>query len=133
MWNAINSIFIFFVFLIGRLMFQLYVLFTFGYPKLTTMFKETSMPYWKVTLLMQMCAAITIAAFMNIYWMWLIIKQCARVLQRCAGGGTNAFSAGGPLPDDMDGQASDDEGGATPNRRDDYSDEEDEEAENLIQ
>ena len=103
-WNAVNSIMIFLSFLLGRLTFQLYILFTFGYPKLTKMFKESTMPYWKVTILMQMFAAITIAAFMNIYWMWLIIKQLARVIQRIVGGESgNAFSAGGPLPDGMDG------------------------------
>ena len=50
-WNAVNSVLIFFSFLVGRMMFQLFILFTYGFPKLTKMFKELDMPYWKVTLL----------------------------------------------------------------------------------
>lgn len=57
-------------------------MFAYGYPLLTGYFKEEDMPYWKVTLLLQMYLAITISAFMNVYWMWLIVMQIVRVVRR---------------------------------------------------
>ena len=51
-WNTLNSVVIFCTFLSGRLIFQMYILFGYGYPLLTNMFKEIDMPYWKVTLLL---------------------------------------------------------------------------------
>ena len=80
-WNKINSVVCFFTFLIGRLLFQLYILFWYGYPLLNTMF-QTEMPYWKVSILFLMYFAITVSAFANIYWMWLIINQIVRLVKR---------------------------------------------------
>ena len=48
-----------------------------------------------------MYAAITIAALMNVYWMWLIVKQLARVIQRLTSGGT--FSGTDTFGDEMEG------------------------------
>ena len=51
-WNMINSVFIFFTFLIGRLMFQICVLGLYGYPLLNKQFKEIDMTFWQVTVLL---------------------------------------------------------------------------------
>ena len=58
-----------------------------------------------------MYLAITISAFMNVYWMWLIIMQIVRIIKRAIWGDRRdrSFTSG------EDGkQSSDDEGGATP-------------------
>ena len=46
------------------------------------------MPYWKVTVLLQMYLAITVSAFMNVYWMWLIVMQIVRIIRRAVSGDT---------------------------------------------
>ena len=109
-------------------MFQLYILFAFGYPLLTKMFRDLDMEWWEVTLLLQMYLAISIAAFMNVYWMWLIVKQVARVIQRMQ---TPTTSFDG---EDAYGnrRESDDEGGATPSRNNDLDSDENQETAPLL-
>ena len=87
------------------------------------MFKEVDMPYWKVTVLLQMYLAITVSAFMNVYWMWLIVMQIVRIIRRAVSGDTRDNS----LLEEDDDKLSDDEGGATPSsaRRHSSSDGED--------
>ena len=123
-WNNVNSFCIFLTFFFGRMLFQIYILFTYGYPLLTNMFREEDLPYWKVTLLMQMYAAITVAAVMNVYWMWLIIKQIARIIRRIWTGDNRRDSlygedATGKMEQEYDDEG--EEGGALPvSGRQDY-------------
>ena len=77
-----NAIVIFFTFLIGRLVFQIGVLFGYGYPKLIDMFQDESLPWYKVTLIIFMFLALTVSALMNIFWMYLIVAQIKRILSR---------------------------------------------------
>lgn len=80
--HFINAILIFITFLFGRLVFQAYVLFGTGYPKLFEMFGDETLPWWKVMLVLIMFMAITVSAMMNIFWMYLIVAQIRRILSR---------------------------------------------------
>ena len=66
-----------------------------------------------------MYAAITVAAFMNIYWMYLIVNQLVRVVKRLASGHTSD-----PGDSIIVSALSDDEGGATPSGMNGLSDDE---------
>ena len=80
------------------------------------MFEENAeeQPFWKIALLIEMFGAISISAFMNIYWMWLIIKQICRLIKRYQRGIN--YRSESPFGDSSV-PVSDDEGagGATPN------------------
>ena len=82
MCHTINAIIVFITFLIGRLVFQIGILFGYGYPKLITDFQEESLPWYKVSLLIMMFLALTISALVNIFWMWLIVNQIIRIINR---------------------------------------------------
>ena len=70
--HTVNAIFVFFTFLFGRLVFQSYILFGTGYPKLFEMLK-TDLVWYKVLLVLLMFMAITVSAMMNVFWMFLIV------------------------------------------------------------
>ena len=77
-----NAMLIAFTFLIGRLVFQIVILFGYGYPKLIDMFQDESLPWYKVSLVIFMLLALTVSALMNIFWMYLIVAQIKRILDR---------------------------------------------------
>ena len=71
--QTVNTILCFLTFLLGRLIYQVFILFAYGYPKLGAMFDDLNMPWYQVTLVVEMTLAITVSALMNTYWMFLII------------------------------------------------------------
>ena len=71
--HVINAIMVFFTFLLGRLVFQIGILFGIGYPKLIDMFQDETLPWYKVSLVIIMFISITISALMNLFWMYLIV------------------------------------------------------------
>ena len=85
--QTVNTILCFVTFLLGRLIYQIFILFAYGYPKLGNMFDDLNMPWWKVTLIVEMTLAITVSALMNTYWMFLIIHQVVRMFKRVSRGG----------------------------------------------
>ena len=85
--HTINALTIFLTFLLGRLVFQLGVLFGIGYPRLIDMFQDEALSWYKVFLVIFMFLAITVSALMNVFWMWLIINQMKRIANRSPGEG----------------------------------------------
>ncbi len=77
-----NAILIAVTFLLGRLVFQIGILFGYGYPSLIDMFQDESLPWYKVTLVLFMFLALTVSALMNLFWMYLIVAQIRRILDR---------------------------------------------------
>ena len=80
--HTINAIICFLTFLVGRLVFQIGILFGYGYPKLIDNLQEESLPWYKVTLIIVMFLSLTVSAMMNIFWMWLIVAQIKRIVNR---------------------------------------------------
>ena len=72
-FHTINAFLIFVTFLFGRLIFQIFILFGYGYPKLYDLFGEKTLNVLKVLVLVMMFMAITVSCLMNIFWMYLII------------------------------------------------------------
>ena len=72
-FHTINAFLIFVTFLFGRLIFQIFILFGYGYPKLYDLFGEKNLNVLKVLVLVMMFMAITVSCLMNIFWMYLII------------------------------------------------------------
>lgn len=79
--HTVNAVFVFFSFLFGRLVFQMVVLFGYGYPKLFEMLKQESV-WWRIIIVVAMFMALTVSAMMNLFWMWLILAQVRRLASR---------------------------------------------------
>lgn len=80
--HTINAIICFLTFLLGRLVFQIGILFGYGYPKLIDNLQEESLPWYKVMLIIVMFLSLTVSAMMNLFWMWLIVAQIKRIVNR---------------------------------------------------
>lgn len=80
--HTINAIVCFFAFLLGRLVFQIGILFGYGYPMLIENLQEESLPWYEICLILFMFLALTVSAMVNIYWMWLIVAQLKRIMSR---------------------------------------------------
>jgi len=83
--GTVNVFIIFFTFLFGRLVFQLAILFGYGYPKLFEWLQDESMAWYKDFLIVFMFMALTISALINLYWMYLITEQIKRIINRPQG------------------------------------------------
>ena len=66
----------------GRLVFQIGILFGYGYPKLIDNLQEESLPWYKAVLIITMFLSLTLSAMMNLFWMWLIVNQIKRIINR---------------------------------------------------
>lgn len=73
-WNNLNSLCVFVTFLFGRLLYQIFILSGYAYPLLIKyVYEEENLPWWKVSLIVEIYVATSISATMNSYWMYLII------------------------------------------------------------
>ena len=54
----------------------------YGYPKLIMDLQEESLPWYKVALIILMFLSITMSAIMNLFWMYLIVNQIIRIVNR---------------------------------------------------
>lgn len=85
MCALINVFVIFISFLFGRLIFQMYILFGYGYPWIIDHIMSENMPWTKDLLLIFIALALTVSALMNLFWMYLITEQIKRIVNRPSG------------------------------------------------
>jgi hypothetical protein len=78
----VNTIIVFFAFLLCRVTFQVFAVFGYGLPLLVQQFKSETMNWWQVTLMLEMAAAILASVLLNAFWMGLIIHQVVRMVNR---------------------------------------------------
>ena len=71
--HTINAAVVFITFLLGRLVYQLGLLFGYGFPNLVDMFQDEKLHWFKVCIIIFMFIALTVSAMMNIWWMYLIV------------------------------------------------------------
>ena len=115
--QTVNTIVCFFTFLFGRLIFQVFILFAYGYPLLIKMFDEEEMPWWKVALIVEMALSISVSALMNAYWMYLIIHQVIRMARRSQQGLDPTSETSGINDEDPEKDYADDEQDARRTKR----------------
>lgn len=72
--GIINTVTLFFTFLFGRLIYQLWLVFLYGLPKLINSFETETMEWWEVTLILEISVAIFVSIIMNCFWMYLILN-----------------------------------------------------------
>ena len=83
--NTLNAFVIFLTFFFGRLVYQMGVLFGYGYPALIDAMQDEKYPWYKVLLLIFMFISLTLSAIINCYWMFLIVAQIKRIINRPSG------------------------------------------------
>ena len=91
--HTINAAVVFITFLLGRLVYQLGLLFGYGFPNLVDMFQDEKLHWFKVCIIIFMFIALTVSAMMNIWWMYLIVAQIRRIINRPAGDFQDEISA----------------------------------------
>ena len=60
----------------------MFILFAYAYPQLVKFLDTEELPWWKVSLLVEMILSTCVSAVMNTYWMYLIIHQIVRMIRR---------------------------------------------------
>lgn len=81
----INTVCSVITFLFGRTIYMWVLCGKYLWPLLINEFKTVDLRWWQVLLLVEQFIAVTLSAFLNTYWMWLIVKQASRVVQRLMG------------------------------------------------
>ena len=83
--SSVNAMFLFFTFLFGRLIFQLYITIAFAAPWYYVTYMDGAvLLWWMYVVNTILLGSLALSIGMNIYWMALIIQQVARLFRRNA-------------------------------------------------
>ena len=77
-----NGIILFFVFLIGRLYYQVYITFALGVPYLVKESELGKIEPLSYFVILQMACIVVGSLVLNFYWFYLMCKMIARILKR---------------------------------------------------
>jgi len=77
-----NALVMFFVFLVGRLYYQIYISFILGIPFVYDKAEWDKLKPLPVFILLQMGAIVVASLILNFYWFWLMCKMFVRVIGR---------------------------------------------------
>ena len=72
--SSLNAILLFFTFLFGRLVFQLFISISLGAPYYYDFFMHTKLEWWEVVVNIILITTLLLSIGMNSYWMALIIQ-----------------------------------------------------------
>lgn len=81
----INTVLVFLSFLFGRTIYMWFLCSKYIWPLLIKEFGTVDLRWWQALLVVEQLLATTMSALLNTYWMWLIVKQVVRVIQRLLG------------------------------------------------
>lgn len=79
---AINAICMFLTFLLGRLLFQVYIVVWYLGDWVYHEYMKKNLTFYQGTVVAEMSIMVILSIGLNSYWMWLMIKMIVRVLQR---------------------------------------------------
>ena len=79
---AINTAFLFFTFLLGRVFVQVYLIYFYAIDWISdTWFEREGVPLAYKIILIEMAAAVMVNVVLNFWWSWLIIRQALRLIR----------------------------------------------------
>lgn len=81
-WYALNAIMMFVTFLLGRLVYQIYILVGFGADWIYAEYMKKNLTLYTWTVITEMAVMVLLSILLNSYWMLLMIKMMARVIRR---------------------------------------------------
>jgi len=78
----LNAVFTFVFFMLGRLVYQLYITFWVGAPKVESELADSRVGYFQGFVILEMFTMVSLSILLNFYWMYLMVKMIVRVLSR---------------------------------------------------
>ena len=79
---AINAVFLFITFLIGRLLYQFYVTFWVGAPLVYKEYEKKNITLYQGTVVAEMFIMVALSLVLNLYWFYLMVLMIYRLLSR---------------------------------------------------
>lgn len=81
-WYAANAICMFFTFLLGRLIFQVYIVVWYLGDWVYAEYMKKNLTFYQGTVVTEMVIMVILSIVLNSYWMLLMIKMIVRVISR---------------------------------------------------
>lgn len=81
-WYAVNALLMFFSFLIGRLVYQFYIVFWVATGWVYEEYMKKTLTAYQATVITEMAIMVLLSIVLNCYWMWLMLKMIYRVIGR---------------------------------------------------
>ena len=79
---AINTVFLFFTFLLGRVFVQSYLIWEYAIDWISqTWFEKDGVPLVYKIILVEMALAVLVNVALNFYWSYLILSQAIRLIR----------------------------------------------------
>ena len=79
---AINTVFLFFTFLLGRVFVQSYLIWEYAIDWISqTLFEKDGVPLIYKIILVEMALAVLVNVALNFYWSYLILSQAIRLIR----------------------------------------------------
>lgn len=89
-WYVANAICMFFTFLLGRLIYQVYICVWYLGDWVYAEYMKKNLTFYQGTVIAEMAIMVLLSIVLNSYWMWLMIKMIFRVIQRARNGDSKA-------------------------------------------
>ena len=77
-----NAFFMFVFFMLGRLVYQIYITFVIAGPKFEAELSHRSCGYFEGMVIAEMFTVCALSIVLNLYWMYLMVKMIIRVMTR---------------------------------------------------
>ena len=81
-WYAINALMMFISFLLGRVVYQTYIIFWFGVDWVYAEYMKKNLTAYQATVITEMALMVLLSLVLNSYWMFLMVKMIWRVISR---------------------------------------------------
>ena len=82
MWYAGNAVAMFFSFLFGRLVYQVYIVVFYLFDWIYIEYSKKNLTFYQGTVITEMAIMVILSIVLNSYWMLLMVKMISRVIQR---------------------------------------------------